>query len=187
MASKRLYAGAARFIEIAPPGIAFRSFCNVDHITSVTFGEKIKEIEVPVGEPKDGEEQVMEKKNIPVGYTVTISVGTANNEFTFPNPEIAVKFWNEVLADIERVGVPVNRKPKMVPTVKPVEKSPIVGSDGKAMEAANIEPGYEGEDLEDPVMFDDDDPAPELDELKDIDELIDEAETADENKTPTEH
>ncbi len=169
--SRRTYAGAARFVEIMPPGIAFRAFCNVDHITGITFGEKMQEIDVPTGIVDDEGKNLTKKEKVPVGYTVTISVGTANNEFTFGNPGIAVKFWNEVLRDIENVGVPCIRKEKMKPIVK-----------------AAVEAGTEGEDLEDPVIVDIDDmDVPGIDELKDIDELIDEAEAADENETPTEH
>jgi len=169
-ARNRQYAGAARFIEIMPPGIVFRGFANVDHITSITFGEKMQEMEVPTGLVDDNNKALTKKENVPVGYTVTISVGTANNEFTFNKPEIAVKFWNEILNDIENVGVPCVRKPKMVPIVK-----------------APVEAGTEGEDLEDPVIDDIDDmDVPGIDELQDIDELIDEAEAAD-DKTPTEH
>jgi len=189
---KSRYTGAARFVELAPPGIQFRGFFNVDHITSVTFANKIENIKIF---EKEGVEQVealdadgnavmveapshMEQRV--TGYTVIVGVGGQASEFTFSQLSVGVAYYNDVLEAIATIGVPCNLKPKIqLPPPPPVIKK-IVDTDGEAIESEDvpvelgIETGEAGEDLEDPVIVEN-----EMDELPGEVDLEDE--------TPTEH
>ncbi len=196
---KSRYTGAARFIEVAPPGIQFRGFLNVDHITSITFAAKMESVkvfdeegveEIPRLDNKgdlvvDSEGIVImdeaphRMENRTVGHTVAIGIGGQTSEFTFSQLHVGVMYYNDVLDSISAIGIPCNCKPKIrIPPPPPVVKK-IVDTDGEAIEAEDvaaelgIEAGEEGEDLEDPVLVD------ELDDLPGEVDLEDE--------TPTEH
>ena len=186
------YSGAARFIEIAPPGIQFRGLTNVDHITSITFANKVEDVEV-LDEGGIGKEAVLDDEGgiieaaVPppthverhvTGYQVVVGIGGQQNEFTFSRFEIGIAYYNDLLDMITVVGVPCVLQPRIVPPLPPEEdkSSAIVGPDGVPLEVAGIEAGKEGEDLEDP----------EIDELDSIaDEIAEEKiEAADK---PTKH
>jgi len=186
MGEKAKYSGAARFIELAPPNINFRGLTNVDHITSITFANHMKDVEIRdegghgKAEVLDDDGNVLEAAVAPpthmekrMEYQVTVGIGGQQQEFSFINPEIAIDYYNNLLDQMVAIGVPCSLHPRIE---MPKPKSPIVDADGKEMETASIEPGYEGEDLEDPVD-------PLIDELEDI------AEEATEGKEqkPTEH
>ena len=173
---KTRYSGAARFVECAPPGIQFRGTFNVDHVTSITFANKIEEIKVwdeegvieVEGLDPDGEVTMIEApshmENRVTGYTVCIGVGGQQSEFTFAQLQVAVMYYNDVLESIAAIGVPCNFKPKIqVPKPPPPmdDKQVPAKLDGKDLEVASIEAGYEGEDLEDPIDVDD-----ELDDVE---------------------
>ena len=121
------YNGAARFVELAPPGIQFRAFANVDHITNVTFANKVETIQVPIegtGAPEvlDPEDSSIIEPMVPpetrseqriVGWTVCVSVGGQQNEFTFTSLELGVRCYHDILDSIMAVGVPCSVLPRI--------------------------------------------------------------------------
>lgn len=114
------YYGAARFIEIAPPSITYRSFANVDHIMSVNFSEVRETVQVPI---VDSEETPPETKDrsVVTGHRVSINVGGQNNEFTFTTEEVAIHFYNQMLAGIDML-VPTITTTPMVPKSAPEDE-----------------------------------------------------------------
>lgn len=179
MSSKRQYAGAARYIEIAPPGIPFRAMVNVDHITSIIFQNKMEEIEIRdegstgTAEVLDDDGNVLQDAVSPsthmehrvTGFMIVVGVAGQQNEFTFSRPDVAIKFYYELEKMISGVGVPIlMSKLRMLPPAPP----PVPEEDGPKIVGANgLEIGEEGEDLEDPVIDDDG--------LPGVDDIIDEA------------
>lgn len=162
-----LYHGAARFLEIAPPGIQFRSMTNVDHITSITFGNHIEEIKhegVPI-----------EEKH--TGYDIIVGIAGQQNAFTFHRLEVAIAYYNDLLDMLAALGVPCAMKPRIQFTPPPAEPEEVDDLDG----------GYKivGADGE-PINDDDDDDDPLIDEL---DELLDDdlEMIPPEPEPPTEH
>ncbi len=163
------YAGAARFIEIGPPGIQFRGLTNIDHITSITFGNKIEDVEI-VDEPAipevvdaDGEivaeaiPTVTHVEKHVTGFVVAVGVAGQQNEFTFSRIEVGIAYYNELLDIITAVGAPVALKSRLRPPAPPgpspvEEETTIVGADGKPLEADNDDPLID--ELED--LIDDD-------------------------------
>lgn len=170
-----VYHGAARFIEVAPPGIQYRGMINVDHITNLTFAPASKDFDT--GERDENDEPIMEKRM--VGYMASIGVAGQNLEFTFARPDVGAAFWNQLLDDLATVGAPVVMQPRldirpMPPPeaeVTPDAANELVGPDGQP-----IERGEEGEDLEDPV----------IDELEDLADEIEE-DRIEEEDTPNIH
>lgn len=185
MASHNKYAGAARFIELAPPGIQFRGLTNIDHITSITFANKIEEVEIfdEGGVGKEAEfdsEGVMLHAAIPppshmenriTGYMIVVGIGGQQNEFTFSKLEVAISYYNELIDMIAAIGVPMALKPRIFappPSAAEAVAAGLVGADGKPISSVN----------------DDDDPL--IDELDDLADEIEEDREAAEDKH-TEH
>lgn len=133
------YLGAARFIELAPPGIQFRAFANVDHITNITFANKIEDIKIP---SKEGAAARIEKRV--VGWTVTISVGGQNNEFTFANLEVGVRYYHDILDSIAAIGVPCIVKPRIHTDVKEVSEKTIAEA---VAEGLSVNEDHDDDDL----------------------------------------
>lgn len=172
MSKNSRYAGAARFIELAPPGIQFRGLTNVDHITSISFANKVEEIEIDA----EGDTPAHTEQHV-TGFTVGVGIAGQLQEFTFAQMGIGVAFYNDLLDMIAAVGIPCQLKPRIMPPPRLDETSEIVGPDGKVIKAA-IEAGYEGEDLEDPM----------IDELEDlVDEMTEDQIKAEDNNDPTTH
>ena len=179
---KSRYTGAARFVEMAPPGIQFRGLVNIDHITSITFANKIEEVKVwdEEGVTEVEKRTIVEggidliemveaphhMENRTVGFSVIVGVGGQQSEFTFTQLDVGVMYYNDLLDSIAALGVPCNFKPKIkIPKPPPKQAMPkppeLEKLDGKAVEMSDIEAGYEGEDLEDPIDVDD-----ELDDVE---------------------
>lgn len=187
-AKSSFYHGAARFIEIAPPGIQFRGLTNVDHITSIAFSNHIESVTVvdeeaiPASDAGgDAIPEVSHMENSVTGFDVIVGIAGQQNEFTFSKLPLAIAYYNDLLNMIIAVGVPVALNMQRVVAPPPPEPEPegveagIVGADGKPLEATN----------DDDTDVDDDDPLiEELEELMD-EELIDEID--DEDILPTEH
>ena len=110
MSNKKPYYGAARFVEIMPPGIPFRSIANVDHITSIMFGEKREDISTP--DPDSG--TAMVEEDVLTGFNVNVGVGGVANEFTFTDLKVAMMFYNNLVDRIDSL-VPCNLFPPMQP------------------------------------------------------------------------
>ncbi len=153
------YRGAARFIEIAPPGIQFRALANVDHITSITFQNKIEEFEVPV---EDGEEGEIRKENRVTGFQIIVGIGGQQSEFTLSKLDVAIDFYNELIDALDNVGIPLTLRdrilaPEPEPEPEPdlLEGSGLLDAHGHPIDAAN-----------------EDDDMPMIDELADIAEEI---------------
>ena len=177
------YLGAARFIELAPPGIQFRQFANVDHITNITFANKIETIQVPIegtGAPEvlDPEDSSIIEPMVPpetkpeqriIGWTVTISVGGQNNEFTFSNLEVGTRYYHSILDSIITLGVPCSVKPliQIEKTIKPDVSEEAVAD--AVAEGLEVNEDHDDQDL--------------IDELQ---EIADE-QTEEVPKDPTQH
>jgi len=183
------YAGAARFIEIGPPGIQFRGLTNIDHITSITFGNKIEDVQVrdedavDIPEVVDAEGKVVSEA-IPApthtekhvtGFTVAIGIAGQQNEFTFSRIEVGIAYYNELLNMIATVGAPVALKPRLQPPPPlPIEDTILVGADGKPLkDEGDIDADYT-DDGDDPL----------IEELEDLADEMAEDEIAEED-TPT--
>ncbi len=123
MSKHKPYYGAARFVEIAPPGIAYRGFANVDHITNISFGEERKDVPViPEGEAPP-ESPLMESQV--VGFSVTLSIGGQESKFTFVDLDIAMEFYNSTVTRIQRL-VPCDTLPALRPAREPtIEESAL--------------------------------------------------------------
>ena len=183
--AKGHYVGAARFIELAPPGIQFRGLTNIDHIISITFAQKVEEVEIldeggaGVAEVLDNDTGEVLQAAVPppthmeprvTGFVVTVGVGGTEQSFTFARPDTGIAYYNRLLDDMVAAGVPCVLQPR-IQLEPPAEAPAILGADGK-----KIEEGYEDEDLEDPV----------IDELEDLADEIAEDQILIEDK-PTEH
>lgn len=177
-AKSSIYHGAARFVEIAPPGIQFRGLTNVDHITSISFSNHVEDVEVPTGETlvetdaggntTERPEMRMEKRV--TGFDVVVGVAGQQNEFTFSRMEVAIAYYNDLLNMLAAVGVPCAFKQRIVAPPPPeVEESLIVGADGNTLEADN----------------DDDDTSIDDSLIDELEDLIDDDVIEDER--PTEH
>jgi len=167
------YAGAARFIEVAPPGIQFRALANVDHITSITFANKIEKFEVPA-EDADGE--TVEENRV-IGFQIVVGIGGVQSEFTISNLEVAVGFYNDLIDSLDNVGIPLALKQRIVIPPPPPEPEPdlitgagLLDADGNPIDAAN----------------EDSDDMPIIDELADLVEEIEVDKQAAEDE-PLEH
>lgn len=158
---KQGYAGNARFIEIGSPGVPFRFTVNLDTLEGLRFEEKREVIEVPVPGTGVGEVELeMQEQVVNAGWSVLLLIGGKTNGIDFPSIEAAMGCYNAIMSMIQAVGVPLVCGTKLLP---PEPAPAIVGADGKAMEsiskaveAAGIEAGEEGEDLVDPVVDEDD-------------------------------
>lgn len=177
------YHGAARFIEIIPPGIPFRTIANIDHIANISFSEKREQVQVPTegADPipaqydDDGvltapERPATHMEEQVVGHSVTIGIGAQNSEFTFRDIQVAMVFYNSLVEGLAGLCPCATLKPLELPK-PPDEKSGLVDANGEDL---TIEAGEEGEDLEDPVLIDeledlinDDDALPGNDDLED--------------------
>jgi hypothetical protein len=168
MSNKKPYYGAARFVEIAPPGIPHRATVNVDHITSVTFGEKREDVSVldpdaeldSNGDPAlpGGARMMPQTESVLKGFTVTLGVGGSNSEFTFIELSIAMFFYNDVLKRIHSL-CPASLFPPMQAPAEPEEPpAGLVGANGEALEVTP-------HDDYDPDLDEDGDDMPGLDDL----------------------
>ena len=157
MSSKRAYAGNARFVEIGSPGVPFRFLVNLDTLEGMRFEEKREVIEVPVPGTGVGDIPLETREQIQsAGWSVILLIGGRQNGIDFPTIEPAMACYNAIMSMIEAVGVPMASGTRLIP---PKPDPTIVDTDGKAMEtiskaveAAGVEAGEEGEDLLDPVV-----------------------------------
>jgi len=150
------YAGAARIIELAPPGIQFRALTNIDHVTQISFANKVEEVKVYDEENVGGfgddgkaeEEAAFHMESKVTGFTVVVGVGGQQNEFGFSKLEIAISFYNDIIEQIDSVGVPMALRDRIIapPPLPPEAKAAIdglVGPDGEPLITDN-------DSLEDP-------------------------------------
>jgi hypothetical protein len=121
MSKHKPYYGAARFVEIAPPGIAYRGFANVDHITNISFGEERKDVDIPQTDEefeKDPEGKRIKTENQVIGFNVSLSIGGEQSKFTFNDIDIAMYFYNSILTRISGL-VPCDMLPALRPPAEP--------------------------------------------------------------------
>lgn len=130
MTSRRSYNGNARFIELGSIGAPFRSLINVDHITNVRFEQKISD--EPVQYDDNGEmtappQQILEGWNI----IILLGHGAGGQNILFPDEELAVDCYNQILDMIGGAGCPMSRLPKLEPEPVPSE---ILGPNGQGVD-----------------------------------------------------
>lgn len=151
------YQGAARFIEIAPPGIQFRAFANVDHITNISFANKVETIQVPIegtGSPEvvDNDGVILVPAVAPdvkseqriVGWTVTLNVGGQQNEFTFTKLDVGVRCYHEILDSIIALGVPCAVKQRIAIEKKEVDVDAVAEA---VAEGLSVNEDHDDDDL----------------------------------------
>ncbi len=114
------YTGAARFIEIAPPGIQFRALANVDHITSITFQNKIEEFELPV----EDDPLKMRTETRVTGFQIIVGIGGQQSEFTLSKLDVAIGFYNDLINALDDVGIPLALKQQVLPAEPEPEPEP---------------------------------------------------------------
>lgn len=170
MSGKQIYHGNARFIEIGSENVLHRQFVNIDHITNLRFEEQLEE----------REEQV-----VVVGFNVIIGFENSNNQVAFRTPEPAIALYNALVDQMQSVGIPMTRLPKLE---MPSMPSGLLGADGVPVDASDRHPGLaggEGEGVnEDAFELSDEDLAmlenPEIDE----DAIADAFESVDDDPQP---
>ncbi len=112
------YAGAARMIELAPPSIQFRALTNVDHITQISFANKVEEVKVYDEEHDENglvqrdnveglEEAAFHMEKSVTGFQVICCVGGQQNQFTFSQLELAIAYYNGLIEQLDAVGIPM--------------------------------------------------------------------------------
>jgi len=116
------YHGNARFVELGSPGILFRQLVNVDQITNLRLEERFEE-------------------DVIIGYDVIVSFNNNNNQIGFRDAGQAAALYNVLLDQINAVGAPMTRLPRVE---VPQEPSAIVGADGLAVDAADLHPDLAG-------------------------------------------
>jgi hypothetical protein len=151
------YHGNARFLEIGSPGVMFRQLVNIDQITNLRFEEQLEEQEFPIpgtGQPQhvetdeEGNEYLaeaippeMQTQVVCTGYNVIVSFPGNNNQVSFNDIAPAMGLYNALLDQINGLGVPITRFPRLEP---PAPASAIVGADGLPVDAAELHPDLAG-------------------------------------------
>ena len=141
------YHSNARFIEIGSPGIMVRQLVNIDQITNLRFEEQLEEQEFPIPDATavtddDGNQHMpTQKRVVCVGYNVIISFSTNHNQIAFREIEPAIGLYNTLLDQINGLGVPMTRFPRLEP---PKPASAIVGADGQPVDASELHPDLAG-------------------------------------------
>jgi hypothetical protein len=155
------YAGAARFIELAPPGIQFRALTNVDHVTQISFANKVEDVKVYDEENVDGFKVITRKdvtdETVPAafhmekrvtGFQVICAVGGQQNEFSFSQLDLAIAYYNGLIEQLDAVGIPMALRERIYappPEAENDESAGLVGADGEEINLGDSDPV---EDLE---------------------------------------
>jgi len=151
MSAASRYTGAARIIELAPPGIQFRALTNVDHITQISFANKVEEIKVYDEENVDGlkvaedEEVKFHMETKVVGFQVICAVGGQQNEFTFSKLETAISYYNDLIEQLDAVGIPMSLRERIFAPPTPDELAEEIT---ELRDADGEEIGFEKIDLD---------------------------------------
>lgn len=168
---QKAYRGGSAFIEIGARDIPMRITANVEHITSIMFSQEFEE-DAETGAP------------VFLGYKVVIGIAGMANRFDFHDAERVVAFYNDLIAKIQNIGVPISKLPALraAPPPDAVDsegESAILDARGRQLaremeHAANAEP---------------DDGMPGLDSLDDLypEELPGEEPLEPETTKPSQH
>lgn len=144
-----------KMIELAPPGIQFRALTNVDHITQISFANKIEDFKVYDEEHVDGfvvsESEPLTKRRPAkshmeprvTGFQVIVCVGGQQNDFSFSKLEVAIAYYNDLIEQLDAVGIPMALRARIFappPESAESEKTAgLVDADGDEIEFEKID------------------------------------------------